>query len=248
MYFMAKQKVSAWADRRWKVFENEYTSNTKFRAEIDKLKGRHIFDTAPILINLTAQYGVSYSCIMAIIKFLENPNLKRNEYLSEISQPIKIWSAGAEFVEGNIRSTLKSHFKYLLRQYGLKVTKNGNEISEKHLAFALTQYDTVIQLSPYLKITEVHELIDEHWNEIQAQLNSQSSRTNELYSSKLLGNVQPPKPKTKTERDNLILKLAEDRVSVKDTIAQLVYQGYASEKSLTPSNVRRIRSIMKKRK
>jgi hypothetical protein len=109
-------------------------------------------------------------------------------------------------------------------------------------------YVTTIGILPYIEKSELHELIDEYWSELESRINQRTKHADKIIGEKLLGKVQPEKTKSKAERDEMILKLAEQGVSVKDTIAQLVIKGLATEKTLKPGNVRRIRSNLRKNK
>lgn len=254
---MAKRKSSdlklgkrgvSWRDRRWKIYENKYGSNARLREELaNAVKDKEPHIAYDNVLEIITNYGVPRACITAVLKKLYNPDLNRSECLKEIRQPITYWNAAMEYIGPDIDVPPAEHVEYLFRNAGLKVTKNGKEVSGEALLEAIAGDSTFLQLDPYVNISEIRELINDYWKvDLEKMVRIRSLKNDKTYGAELIGVVQPKtKAKRVADRDALIMKLYyEDKKNDIEISTYLIEE--TKHAKLSPEYIRVIISRNKK--
>jgi len=210
---MANLKMS-WAKRRWKIFLNAYQSNPEFRSVLDKLeiildsKGHPTYSDLEIF----PKFKVPIDCVSAIALYMCDKELSEEDYLLEITPPFFFWSTAKQHIgpEGYYGSLENNDpVKFLLNATNVKrviADTKGNQ-TPRDIIEAIAGPSTILQLFPYLKKQEIHDLIDYYWDEIEPLLMLQPEPDDIDVSSKLLGKVHPLKTRRTTERNAVIMVL-----------------------------------------
>jgi len=234
---MAKRKEASWRKRRWTIFLRAYQANTEFRKELEDYHKSHkgnLYDQDSLELILF-KYGVSYLCCGAVVRFMDNPALDEGIYLKRILPPIFIGSELSSSVEPLNAEYTKLSANELIRNPEAKLPEG-------------VHYNTELSIQPYVTKSELHELIDEYWPEIEPRINQRTKHGDKIFGTKLLGKVQPSKTKTHAERDELIAQLYNEKRNDKYIGVELRDKGYGD---LEENNIKQIRfklGLTKKRK
>lgn len=204
---------SSWNDRRWKIFENVYATEPKFRDQLLQVYNEVPFSPEK-LEDLLIEYGVPIYCKMAAIIFLGHPYLERHEYLQFIRPPITYWNADAEYM-GPSSTSPAQYYKRLCERLEKETGVNDflgvdyKKLDFEALVHFISNNATVIHLTSFLKKTEIKELIDDYWDELELLLNYRYKAGDKLYSPKLLGNIQKSPKEESIKMKELLLELTE---------------------------------------
>lgn len=242
---MTDDKAS-WRNRRWKIFMNVYESDPKFRESLQRLH-KDYPENLEQFEDLLIEHGIPIYCKGAILIFLAHSNLKAHEYLQYIPPPIFYWNANAEYM-GPSPSSPAQHYQRMCEDIEKRLGRNDflgvdyHKLNFEALAQLAANNATVLHITSFVNKSELHELIDEYWDELESLLNYRYEIGDKLYSSKLLGKIQPPQKKTTRDRNALIMKLTEAGAEDDNISWELVLAGY---ESLTTGNIRTIRSRLR---
>ena len=242
---MANQ-LDSWRNRRWKIVENIFANKRslkKLLLELYKNYPANNSDFDDLLIN----NGIPFECKRAIIMWLNHPDLERDEYLSFITPPMTYWNAEAEYM-GPDHPTPATYFRNVCERIAEELGTNDflgvdyTLLNFEALTRLFAQDGTVITFNSYMDITDARNLLTAHKDELEALLKYRSENKDKMSPPILTGRVDGVRKNH--ERDNLILRLANDGKKPKQIAKRLELMGYDS---FTDENIRKILSRERKR-
>lgn len=246
--------LDSWRDRRWKIFENIYTSNRSFQRKLTEL-WKELPASNSDFDDFLIKNGVPIECKRAIIMQLNHPDLKRDEYLEFIRPPMAYWNAEAGYMGPNHPSPA-TYFRQLCENIAEQLGRDDflgvdyKELDFEALTQLFAQDGTVVNLTSYMDITDAKNLLLTYKDELESLLKYRSESKDKLSTPKLTGRVF--KPRDKKERDELVLRLSEEpkangkKWKAREIAKILVKLGY-EEDELDEVYIRKIRSRQRKR-
>lgn len=239
-------KRPSWADRRWKLFEQAYSENPAFRSELDG-----IFKTTSdenelfkAIIYSLQMYKVPHWCVNAVIAFMQNSKLKRDKYLKLILPPFTYWSMSSDIIGPNNKSKASTVFSKRFASLKMKLLQDDVEIDPSKVASVISGGHVMLQLSPYTNKTELKELIDEFWGDLEPMLLTIDGSIDPTVGLNLRGKVYEVDAENRIARDKLILKLSEDGETDLYIQTRLQIAGFSL---ISLENIRTIRYRLKQK-
>lgn len=90
---MSKQKLPAWGNRRWKLFEKAYSDDKQFKSRIDDIaKEKDDLKKIGHVATALEDNNLPIDLLSAVNEFINNQNLEREHYINFIPPPAQFWS------------------------------------------------------------------------------------------------------------------------------------------------------------
>jgi hypothetical protein len=248
---MANKKY-AWQERRFKLFEKAYNTNAVFRDDLNTAyKTGGIENLISKITDIFVKHKVTIWAVPAAVEYVVNPNLKRTDYLNRITPPIYFWNAVTDkigphrFSEDSATIHFSKKHDFAERVLADFKQRYPNEKYESAPEFSLREIagnTTAIHVLPYITKSELHELIDCFWEDLEPLINQKTTSSTKMDTDELLTSIQPSLTKSEAERNELILKMTEEGASANNISWELTKAGYGT---FTSGNIRTIRSRLK---
>ncbi len=272
---MAKRQIPYWGDRRWKLFETEYTNKTTFSSRVNEIAQENdgLNKIAHIAELLTVN-NLPSDLLSAVYEYTLNPNMDREHYIRFIPPPAQFWStsenksgphaklpanrktarpnAAAKLtftgiskpnvVTPDMADTAEDYLNLILNNKDIQLNVNGSEVNGLELGHMLSDGNLMLRINPYTTKEELKDFIDFYWDELKPLIDS--NKGDAQFSQKLVGNIRRSKDDDETKREQLIMKLTEDKESDLYIQTQLGLKGFGY---VTFENIRQIRYRFKKR-
>ena len=246
-------KKYAWQERRFKLFEKAYNTNIDFRDDLNTAyKTGGIENLQKKIIDIFVKHKVTIWAVPAAIEYVVNPKLKRIDYLNRITPPIYFWNAVTDRI-GPHRFSEDSATTHFSKKHAFAESvvadlkrKYPNEKHKPMPEFSLREIagnTTAIHVLPYITKSELHELIDCFWEDLEPLINQKTTSSTKMDTDDLLTSIQPSPTKSEAEKNELILKMSESGASADSISWFLRDNGYGT---YTSGNIRTIRSRLKK--
>ena len=221
---MTKKKIASWRERRWKQFLKVYKTNPDFGEKIRAIiRNDYNIHLELQLRQLFGDYGVPWECEWAAIRYARGEDLTEEQIEGLIKAPFLFWNNATSTMGPNKEHTPFVRFKGALISVGLKNLVTDEQL---HKLLEVMFYNhTVLEFNGLLKKSEMHELIDEYFDEMAPMFNDNSLRADWLYSPALRGNVSLKSDKA-LDIDRLVVELKEKGMNDKQIATYLVEHDY----------------------
>jgi hypothetical protein len=239
---------SSWRERRWKLFELSLQANPKLLLALKHLfADKNKLDRNYLIGELFPMYGIPTECRAAVELYAHDQNLDRERYMKEIVPPFFFWSTARNlYGPSEYYGSEEDVSEFILSSKSTDVTKFKISSQElKDIVRLIAGPFTVVQLYPFLTKSELHELIDEFWDELEPTISQRPELGKLFLGSKLTRKIQPSKPGGLLKRNELIMKLSDSGISDLDIAGEVHRAGFGS---LTESHIRQIRYRLKNKK
>jgi hypothetical protein len=161
---------------------------------------------------------------MAAIEYACDEQTPEEECIKLIKPPFLFWNGATATLGPNRTDTPLERFRNALNYVGKKDLVTDEQLRE--LVKVMFYNHTVIELNGFVKKSELHDLIDEYFDEMSPMLNDTSMLQDWLYTTALKGNVSLKTDKA-LSAGRLTIELKKQGLNDKQIATYLREKGYS---------------------